>query len=257
MYALAALVDWLAASPLKSDCAKQAADQVSALPASYLQPFFGSAVQCQANSQILATVADFQFFLGEHLIPPEWVYLPRERLGIDISGTGRTVNGPIGNYQTFIKQTLAEQGNWPSILRSFSQLQAKETQTVYGFECFLRTQGAGTWLFYEEPELAVHPVDQVSLAQLQYQLFRHGVKQVVATDSDYYLKALINEVLAARLTGDEVSQQIIVYDCSAGKIRPCWQLFQEGIVDSFDDVTNAVNRRYYQLYDQLDDSERD
>lgn len=45
MYALAALVDWLAASPLKSDYAKQAADQVSALPASYLQPFFGSEVQ--------------------------------------------------------------------------------------------------------------------------------------------------------------------------------------------------------------------
>lgn len=100
-------------------------------------------------------------------------------------------------------------------------------------------------MFYEEPELAVHPVDQVSLAQLQYQLFRQGVKQVVATDSDYYLKALINEELAARLAGNEVSHQIIVYDCSAGKIRPCWQLFQEGVVDSFDDVTNAVNQRYY------------
>lgn len=79
----------------------------------------------------------------------------------------------------------------------------------------------------------------------------------MATDSDYYLKALINEVLAARLAGDEVSHQIIVYDCSAGKIRLCWQLFQEAVVDSFDDVTNAVNRRYYQLYDRLDDSERD
>lgn len=81
---------------------------------------------------------------------------------------------------------------------------------------FSGRRGAGTWLFYEEPELALHPVDQVSLAQLQYQLFRHGVKQVVATDSDYYLKALINEVLAARLAGNEVSQQIIVYDCSGG-----------------------------------------
>ncbi|KRL88835.1 hypothetical protein FC43_GL000041 [Limosilactobacillus ingluviei DSM 15946] len=53
----------------------------------------------------------------------------------------------------------------------------------------------------------------------------------MATDSDYYLKALINEVLAARLAGDEVSHQIIVYDCSAGKIRLCWQLFQEAVVD--------------------------
>lgn len=79
----------------------------------------------------------------------------------------------------------------------------------------------------------------------------------MANDSDYYLKDLINEVLAARLAGDEVSHQIIVYDYSAGKIRPCWQLFQEGGVDSFDDVTNAVNQRYYQLYDQLDDSEWD
>ena len=111
------------------------------LPASYLQPFFRSAVQCQANSQILATAADFQCFLGEHSTPPEWVYLPRERLGIDILGTGPMVNGPIENYQTFVKQTSTEQGNWPSILRSFSRLQAKETRTVYGFERFLRTQG--------------------------------------------------------------------------------------------------------------------
>ena len=185
------------------------------------------------------------------------MYLPRERLGIDLSGTGRAVNGPIANYQTFVKQTLVEQGKWPSILRSFSQLQAKETRTVYGFGCFLRTQGSGTWLFYEEPELALHPVDQVSLAQLQYQLFRQGVKQVVTTDSDYYLKALINEVLAARLDGDEVSRQIIVYDCSAGKVRPCLQVFQDGVVDSFDDVTNIVNQRYYQLCDRLDDYERD
>lgn len=127
MYALTALVDWLAASPLKSDCAKQAADQVSVLPVSYLQPFFGSEVQCQANSRILATAADFQFLLGEHLTPPEWVYLPRERLGSDISGMGRTVNGPIRNYQAFVKQILTDQGKWPSILRSFSRLQAKET----------------------------------------------------------------------------------------------------------------------------------
>lgn len=148
MYALAALVDWLAASPLKSDYAKQAADQVSALPASYLQPFFGSEVQGRVNSQILATAADFQGFLGEHSTPPEWVYLPRERLGIDLSGTGRAVNGPIGNYQTFVKQTwVPEQGNWPSILRSFSQLQAKETRTVYGFERFLRTRGLGPGCF--------------------------------------------------------------------------------------------------------------
>ena len=79
----------------------------------------------------------------------------------------------------------------------------------------------------------------------------------MATDSDYYLKALINEVLAARLASDEVSHQIIVYDCSAGKIQPCWQLFQEAVVDSFDDVTNAVNQRYYQLCDRLDDYEQD
>lgn len=211
MYAMAALANWLS-----SNREKRTADSASMLSAGYLQPFLGSEVQCQADSQILAMAADFQFFLGEHSTSPEWVYLPRERLGIDLSGTGRAVNGPIGNYQTFVKQTLAEQGQWPSILRSFSQLQAKEARTVYGFERFLQTQALGTWLFYEEPELALHPVDQVSLAQLQYQLFRQGVKQVVATDSDYYLKALINEVLAARLAGNEVSQQIIVYDCSAG-----------------------------------------
>lgn len=80
---------------------------------------------------------------------------------------------------------------------------------------------------------------------------------MVTTDSDYYLKALINEVLAARLDGDEVSRQIIVYDCSAGKVRPCLQVFQDGVVDSFDDVTNIVNQRYYQLCDRLDDYERD
>lgn len=39
MYALAALVDWLTASPLKNDCAKQAADQVSVLPAVICNPF--------------------------------------------------------------------------------------------------------------------------------------------------------------------------------------------------------------------------
>ncbi|WP_276750907.1 hypothetical protein [Limosilactobacillus ingluviei] len=45
MYVLAALVDWLAASPLKSDCAKQAADQVSVLPLVICNPFWcGSAV---------------------------------------------------------------------------------------------------------------------------------------------------------------------------------------------------------------------
>lgn len=51
---------------------------VSVLPVSYLQPFFGSEVQCRANSQILATAADFQCFFDEHLTPPEWVYLPRD-----------------------------------------------------------------------------------------------------------------------------------------------------------------------------------
>ena len=135
------------------------------------------------------------------------------------------------------------------------ELLSSSLKSNLGLELFLRYGEAGDWLFVDEPEMNLHPANQVKMAELQYQLLKLGVGQVVSTHSDYYLKALINEVLADRLAGNEQAKQIAVYEFTNDGVRPLPDLFNDSINDSFDDVTNAINARYYDLMEQLTDEE--
>ena len=135
------------------------------------------------------------------------------------------------------------------------ELLSSSLKSNLGLELFLRHGEQGDWLFVDEPEMNLHPTNQVKMAELQYQLLKLGVGQVISTHSDYYLKALINEVLADRLAGNDQAKQIAVYEFTNDGVRPLPNLFNDSINDSFDDVTNAINDRYYDLMEQLTDEE--
>lgn len=135
------------------------------------------------------------------------------------------------------------------------ELLSSSLKSNLGLELFLRHGEQGDWLFVDEPEMNLHPANQVKMAELQYQLLKLGVGQVISTHSDYYLKALINVVLADRLAGNDQAKQIAVYEFTNDGVRPLPNLFNDSINDSFDDVTNAINDRYYDLMEQLTDKE--
>ena len=135
------------------------------------------------------------------------------------------------------------------------ELLSSSLKSNLGLELFLRHGEQGDLLFVDEPEMNLHPTNQVKMAELQYQLLKLGVGQVISTHSDYYLKALINEVLADRLVGNDQAKQIAVYEFTNDGVRSLPNLFNDSINDSFDDVTNAINDRYYDLMEQLTDEE--
>ena len=135
------------------------------------------------------------------------------------------------------------------------ELLSSSLKSNLGLELFLRHGEQGDLLFVDEPEMNLHPTNQVKIAELQYQLLKLGVGQVISTHSDYYLKALINEVLADRLVGNDQAKQIAVYEFTNDGVRSLPNLFNDSINDSFDDVTNAINDRYYDLMEQLTDEE--
>lgn len=66
-------------------------------------------------------------------------------------------------------------------------------------------------LIIDEPELNLHPDNQVKIARLVARLVNAGVKVLVTTHSDYFLRE-INNLITLGSTGDRMSQFLERYD---------------------------------------------
>lgn len=136
------------------------------------------------------------------------------------------------------------------------ELLSSSLKSNLGLELFISRCRPNDWLFIDEPEMNLHPINQVGMADLQYDLMKYGVIQVVSTHSDYYLKALVNDVLADKLDHQtDYSTWIAVYLFSEDGISKIDKIFNDSINDSFDDVTNNVNDTYFDLMEKLEDGD--
>lgn len=136
------------------------------------------------------------------------------------------------------------------------ELLSSSLKSIYGLNLFVKNNNIGDWLFCDEPEMNLHPKNQVVVAELLYELARSGFKLLLSTHSDYFIKAFINFVLEDRIDKDEFSQNINVYEfkSNSNNVKKLDNIFNvDAGVDSFDDTTNRINARYYDLLEKLDE----
>ena len=135
------------------------------------------------------------------------------------------------------------------------QISSSSIKSLVGLELYLQTAAkVGDYLIIDEPELNLHPEAQKDLAKVLESLVEVGLKVVISTHSDYLIRELVNIELKKRideeLNSTNTSKKILAYDFVDGSINQIPNLPKEQTINNFDEVTDDIEDRYYDLLDK-------
>ncbi|HBY7036496.1 TPA: hypothetical protein MI570_27465 [Klebsiella pneumoniae] len=123
----------------------------------------------------------------------------------------------------------------------------------------------GDFLVIDEPELNLHPENQVKMAELIVRLINSGIKIIMTTHSDYIIKEINNRIMLSNITekGNLYDLDLTDIDalrqervsaftiCDDGKIKEI-SVDKYGInQEIFDDVILSLNERSDLIYNAL------
>jgi len=126
------------------------------------------------------------------------------------------------------------------------------------------------YLMIDEPEQNLHPDNQRQIARILAQLVNAGLKVIVSTHSDYFVRELNNLIMLEKnfsgatelqkkygYQDNELlnSKQISAYLFDNNKITPIILDEDEGIIaETFDDVINNLNKSSNEIYYTMQDA---
>jgi hypothetical protein len=151
-------------------------------------------------------------------------------------------------------------------------LGSSTVKTFFGLWSYLNHAARkGDWLMIDEPELNLHPSNQIAIAQLLAKVARRGVYVVVSTHSDYMVRLWGNLTMLGANRGapalDEIARtaglddaaylspdMVAAYEFSHGSSKELVVDSRQGIVTKlFDDNIEALNSSAQQIYFAIQD----
>lgn len=143
-------------------------------------------------------------------------------------------------------------------------------KTLFGLVFYLdHLAKSGDYLMIDEPELNLHPDNQRQVARVLAQLVNAGLKVIVSTHSDYFVRELNNLIMlkkdfpgAADLQkkygyqDNELleGKQVSAYLFDEKKITPMVLDDEEGVIaETFDAVINDLNKSSNEIYYAMQD----
>ncbi|NOQ64791.1 MAG: AAA family ATPase [Methyloprofundus sp.] len=144
-------------------------------------------------------------------------------------------------------------------------------KTLFGLVFYLEHLAEkGDYLMIDEPELSLHPDNQRQIARVLAQLVNAGLKVVVSTHSDYFIRELNNLIMLKKdfpaakglqskyaYNDNELleSNQVSAYLFDDKKITPMILDEDEGIIaETFDKVINDLNKSSNEIYYAMQDA---
>jgi len=135
-------------------------------------------------------------------------------------------------------------------------LTSSSLKSIFALDLFLRQSDNMSWLFIDEPEMNLHPTRQVAVTDLLYELSKTGTPVVVSTHSDYVVKELVNQMLTdkadSELGNQQYAENVSVYEFAKDGVTDLGDISERETFANFDETTDNINQRYYQLLDQIE-----
>ena len=132
-------------------------------------------------------------------------------------------------------------------------------KSLYGLDYFLDNIGEiGDYLIIDEPELSLHPKNQVELAVVISMIIDSGIKVVLSTHSDLFLRSLINITLENKVNNKihSISESDVgLYYFDGKKVESYNNLLEVSYFENFDDTILKVQNDYNDLLDNLYEKE--
>lgn len=133
-------------------------------------------------------------------------------------------------------------------------------KSLYGLDYYLDNIGkVGDYLIIDEPELSLHPKNQVELAVVISMIIDSGIKVILSTHSDLFLRALINIVLENKVNNKSNSiseSDISLYYFSDKKVENYYNLLEITYFKNFDDDILNLQNKYNDLIESLYEDEK-
>lgn len=143
-------------------------------------------------------------------------------------------------------------------------LASSTVKTIFGIIFYLRHLiKKGDYLIIDEPELNLHPENQIKIARLLARMAKNGVRVIISTHSDYISKELNNLLM---LNNKFKGKEEIIERCGyneqdilkpnkiraylfADKVMHEMEITDEGIITkTFDEVIESLNERNDEIY---------
>jgi len=172
-----------------------------------------------------------------------------------------------GKYSTKDDETIftvkCESGNDISMPLSLSSASNK---ALFLLDIYIRNYiTPDCYLVIDEPELNLHPQNQIKMAELLVRLSHYGVKILITTHSDFIVKEINNRIMASAIKDSELLASLNYEDIDviSQKDVNAFTIGNDGIITDvghndfglnaylFDDVIAGINEKSEKLYDYL------
>lgn len=121
-------------------------------------------------------------------------------------------------------------------------------KSMFLMDVFLRKyMSKNSYLIIDEPELNLHPKNQIKMAELLVRLSNFGVKVIITTHSDYIVKEVNNRIMASSLHDDGVLSELgygKVDLISSDRVN-AFTISKDGIISEVDKDEFGINARLF------------
>lgn len=129
-------------------------------------------------------------------------------------------------------------------------------KSLYGLDYLIDQKAVkGDIIIIDEPELSLHPNNQLKLAKVICDLVESGFKLIISTHSDLLVREITNIVLENKLasSNDKMSEAMVgIYDFSqGGQIQELGAITELYALNNFDDAVFATQNRYNEILEKI------
>ena len=128
-------------------------------------------------------------------------------------------------------------------------------KSLFGLDYYIdKIAKKGDILIFDEPELSLHPENQVKLAQVIFMLIEKGIKIIISTHSDLFIRGLINIILHNIIKGISsfTDSDVRIYNFEKNKkVEELIEISKILYFANFDDTIKKVQNEYDDLIEKL------
>ncbi|WP_455679849.1 AAA family ATPase [Streptococcus sp.] len=128
-------------------------------------------------------------------------------------------------------------------------------KTLFGLDYYLdNVVKEGDFLIIDEPELSLHPENQIKLAKAIAMMIDCGIKVILSTHSDLFVRSLINVLLRNKLEKNQLLSEndITIYNFKKGNVKAYHDILKISYFDNFDDSVMQLQDEYNDYLEELD-----
>lgn len=126
-------------------------------------------------------------------------------------------------------------------------------KSLFGLDYYLDNVGRkGDVLIIDEPELSLHPENQIRLANALADIAKSGIKIILSTHSDILVRTLSNIVLENKIKNNEgiSTKNVNLYNFGNGNVKEYKDITDLQYFDNFDSTIFKLQNHYNDLLDE-------